>query len=47
MEHINKQSLGNGYYRLTPDEGYILTYEDHTYTEADVENTDGWGAVPV
>lgn len=36
MEHIKTEELQDGFYKLTPDEGYILynTVTQRTYSEA-------------
>lgn len=48
MEHIQVTELESGYYRLLPDEGYILAYGmvNPTYhSEAVVKDLKGWYAV--
>ena len=51
MEHINIKDLGNGYFKLTPDEGYTLynIRTRQTYSEAVVKEKDfqKWKAVSV
>ena len=47
MQHINIESLENGLFRLTPEDGYIL-YSDlaqQSYKEAEVKSVNGWRAV--
>lgn len=51
MEHINIKDLENGYFKLTPDEGYTLynIRTRQTYSEAVVKEKDfkNWKAVSV
>lgn len=47
MEHIIVTEIGNGYKRLTPESGYILKFRNRYFTEAEVEDTTGWSAVPI
>lgn len=47
MEHIIITEIGNGYKRLTPEQGYILKFRGNYYTEAEVKNVTGWSAVPI
>lgn len=47
MEHIIVKDLHNGYYKLTPEKGYILTDGHNTFTSAVVKSTAGWSAVKI
>lgn len=44
-KHFTITDLGNGYFRLTPDKGYLMAYLDKTYKEAVVKDTNNWTAV--
>lgn len=45
MEHIKVKKLANGYYKLTPEKGYLLTDGHNTFTQATTKTLDGWSAV--
>lgn len=47
MEHIIVKDLHNGYYKLTPEKGYILTDGHNTFTSAIVKDTSGWKAIKI
>lgn len=48
MEHIIIKDLGNGYYNLTPEDGYMLynTNNGMTYMEAVTKTPNIYKAVP-
>lgn len=45
MEYINVKTLANGYYKLTPEKGYLLTDGHNTFISATTKTLDGWSAV--
>ena len=47
MEHINVKKLANGYYKLTPEKGYLLTDGHYIFTSAVTKTLDGWSAVKI
>ena len=47
MEHIKVKKLANGYYKLTPEKGYLLFDGHNTFTSATTKTLDGWSAVRV
>lgn len=49
MEHITIKDLGNGFYRLTPDEGYMLKNKinSNLYSEAVTKEPKQFEAVAV
>lgn len=47
MEHIIVKDLHNGYYKLTPEKGYILTDGHNTFTSATTKTVDGWSAIKI
>lgn len=47
MEHIKVIELSNNFKKLIPDKGYILKYNETTYSEAIVKNTNGWKAIKI
>jgi hypothetical protein len=47
MEHIIVKKLANGYYKLTPEKGYLLTDSHNTFTSATTKTLDGWSAVKI
>lgn len=47
MEHIKIIDLKNGYFKLIPEKGYILTDGHNTFTSAVVKSTAGWSAIKI
>jgi hypothetical protein len=47
MEHVKVKNLANGYYKLTPDKGYVLTDGHNTFTSAVTKTLDGWSAIEI
>ena len=45
MEHITVKTLANGYYKLTPERGYLLTDGHNTFTSAVTKILNGWRAI--
>ena len=47
MEHITVKKLANGYYKLTPEKGYLLTDGHNTFTSAVTKALDEWSVVKI
>lgn len=49
MEHINVKDIGNGYWRLVPDEGYMLLDRRNNmmYSEAITKDKEWFVAVAI
>lgn len=46
IEHVTVKRMGR-YYKLIPDEGYLLWDGSQTYAEAIVKKLNGWKAVAI
>lgn len=47
MEHIIVKNLHNGYYKLIPEKGYLLTDGHNTFTSAIVKNITSWSTIKI